>query len=287
MAVILVTGATGTIGGKVLDILAARGQRVRAVTRDPRKLPTRPGVEAVRADFDEPASLRQAVATVQAMFLLTVLASPTPRHDLAVLDAARSAGVRRVVKLSAIGTGEKIGPDVVGAWHLMAERAVRDSGMGWTVLRPSSFASNTLQWVDAIGKGQPVPDLTGAGRQGVVDPYDVAAVAVEALLSPAHVGKIYTLTGPGLLTVAEQADCLSRVTGRRVDTVAVSLEQAADQMLAAGMDRSTVEVIITGSAWARAGHNAVLTDDVAAILNRPATSFQSWAYRHRRAFGAS
>ncbi|TCJ33372.1 MULTISPECIES: NAD(P)H-binding protein [unclassified Parafrankia] len=287
MPVILVTGATGTIGSKVLDILAARGLQVRAVSRDPRNVPVRPGVETVRADFDEPASLRPAMAAVRTMFLITAPVVPTARHDLALLDEARRAGVRRVVKLSAIGTGEKIGPDTVGAWHVTAEQAVRDSGLGWTVLRPSSFASNTLQWVDAIDKGQPVPDLTGPGRQGVINPYDVAAAAVEVLLSSAHVGKIYTLTGPELLTVAEQAASLSRVTGRRIGTVPMSLEQAADQMLAAGMDRSAVEVIIIGSAWVRAGRNAILTNDLATVLGRPPTSFQAWAYQHRHAFGAS
>ncbi|WP_397311975.1 NAD(P)H-binding protein [Parafrankia sp. CH37] len=284
---ILVTGATGTIGSKVLDILTVRGQRVRAVTRDPEKISTRSGVEVVRADFDEPASLRQAVATVRTMFLLTAPASPTTRHDLAIIDAARSAGVRKVVKLSAIGTGEKIGADVVGASHLAAERAVRDSGMAWTILRPSSFASNALRWVEAADQGRPVLDLTGPGRHGVVDPHDVAAVAVEALLSSTHIGRIYTLTGPELLTMTEQVTCLSRAVGRRIDTVAVSPERAADEMLAAGMDRSAVDMIITGAAWVRAGHNAILTDDVAAVLGRPPTSFQSWVMRHRRALGAS
>jgi uncharacterized protein YbjT (DUF2867 family) len=206
---------------------------------------------------------------------------------MAALDAAQSAGVRRVVKLSAIGTGEKIGPDVVGAWHLETERAVRDSGMTWTILRPSSFASNALRWVEAADQGQPVPDLTADGRQGVVDPHDVAAVAVETLLSPLHAGKIYTLTGPELLTMDEQVDCLSRAVGRQIGTVALSLEQAADQMLAAGMDRSVVDMIIIGSAWARAGHNAILTDDVAAVLGRPPTSFETWVDQHRHALGAS
>jgi len=159
--------------------------------------------------------------------------------------------------------------------------------MAWTLLRPSSFASNVLQWVDAIGGGQPVPNATGAGRHGIIDPYDVAAVAVEALLSPAHAEKTYALTGPELLTVADQASCLTRVLGRRVDTVDLSLDQTAGQLLAAGMDRSAVDMIIVGIAWARAGHNAILTDDVAAVLGRPPTSFQTWASRHRHVFDAS
>jgi uncharacterized protein YbjT (DUF2867 family) len=84
------------------------------------------------------------------MYLLTAPASPTRRHELAMLDAARLAGVTKVVKPSAIGTGETIGGDIVGDWHLAAEQAVRGSGMAWTLLRTSSFASNVLHWADTL-----------------------------------------------------------------------------------------------------------------------------------------
>lgn len=281
---ILITGATGTVGSEVLRILAARGERVRAMTRRPAKVPASAVVDVVRADFDDPASLERAAAAVETIFLLTAPASPTPRHDLAMLEAARPAGVTKVVKLSAIGTGEKIGDDVVGEWHLAAEQAVRDSGMAWTLLRPSSFASNFLAQADTIKAGEPIPNLTGAGRQGIVDPHDVAAAAAETLLSPAHAGQTYTLTGPDLLTVPDQAACLSHVLGHPVATTDLSLDEAAAQMLASGMDPSVVDMIIVGSAWARAGHNAILTDDVAHILGRPPTSFRTWAHQHRDAF---
>jgi uncharacterized protein YbjT (DUF2867 family) len=207
---ILVTGATGTVGRHVLRLLAARSEPVRAMTREPSKVAAWPGVEAVRADFDDPASLARAVAGVETVFLLTAPESPTPRHDLALLDALRATGVAKVVKLSAIGTGDRLdNGEFLGAWHLQAEQAVRASGLAWTVLRPTTFASNVRQWADAVNAGQPVPNLTGAGRQGIVDPRDVAAVAVEALTSDAHAGRTFTLTGPDLLSVPDQADLLA------------------------------------------------------------------------------
>lgn len=284
---ILITGASGTVGSKVLDRLVARGEQVRAMTRYPAKVPEATGVEVVRADFDDPTSLKQAVASVQTMFLLTAPASPTPRHDLAILDAARSAGVSKVVKLSAVGTGEKIGADIVGEWHLTVEQAVRDSGMAWTVLRPSSFASNFLWWADVIKAGQPITNLTGTGRQGIIDPDDVAAVAVECLLSSVHAGRTYTLTGPDLLSVPEQADCLARVLGHPIDTIDLSLDEATEQMLASGIDPSAVDVVVVGSSWAKAGYNAILTDDVTHVLGRPPRSFEAWAHQHRDAFTAN
>lgn len=280
---ILITGATGTIGGHVLRLLASRGEPVRAMTRDPANLnpPAGSAIDVVRADFDDPASLARAAAGVRTVFLVTVPGSPTPRHDLAMLEAARSAGVARVVRLSAIGTGDEFGDETVGAWHLLAERAVRASGMAWTLLRPSIFASNFLQFASLINAAAPVPNLTGAGRQGVVDPRDVAAVAVAALTTPAYAGQVLTPTGPELLSVPDQADLLGRVLGRPVLTVDLPLDVAREQLLASGVDPAAVDAIITGVAWARAGHNAILTEDVARVLGRPPTSFETWARDHQ------
>jgi uncharacterized protein YbjT (DUF2867 family) len=279
---ILITGATGTIGSEVLKLLAERGERVRAVTRSPDRLP--PDLDVVRADFDDPDTLGLAMTGVDALFLLTAPAKPTPDHDLAALDAATRAGVGTVVKLSAIGTGETIGGRTVGGWHLAAERAVQDSGMAWTVLRPSSFASNFLRFAQPIAAGGPVPNMTGDARQGVVDPRDVAAVAVEALTTSDHKGQTYALTGPEALSVPDQAAILAAALGRAVETVDVPADAARADILGHGMDASAVDAVLTGVEWARAGHNAVVTEDVAEVLGRPATSFATWVRDHLAAF---
>jgi uncharacterized protein YbjT (DUF2867 family) len=277
---ILVTGATGTVGGHVLRLLREQACPVRAMTRSPAAVPPAPGLEVAGADFDDPGTLARAVRGVRAVFLVTAPPSPSPRHDLALLAAARSAGVAHIVKLSAIGAGR-----AAGAWHLAAEEALRAGGPAWTVLRPSSFASNTLRWAGAIAAGEPVPNLTGTGRQGVVDPRDIAAVAVLALTRPGHDGRAYTLTGPELLDVPAQARILADVLTRPVPTTDVPAPAARAGLLRAGLDPAAVAEVLAGSAWARAGHNAVLTGDVERLLGRPATSFRTWAHDHRRAFG--
>jgi uncharacterized protein YbjT (DUF2867 family) len=286
---ILITGATGTIGSHVLSLLTGKGGALRAMTRDPARLEVATAgadnVEVVKADYGNPASLRPAVAGVHTLFLLTVPASPSPDHDIAMLDAARAAGVTRVVRLSAIGTGEADDEGrTIGAWHALAEEAVRTSGLAWTLLRPTTFASNCLGWAGMIRAGEPVANLTGTGAQGIVDPRDVAAVAVETLTSPGHAGRTYTLTGPDLLTVADQADVVAKALGQTVEVVDTPVDAAREQMLAAGMDPSVVDMYATGLAWARSGHNAVVTDDVARILGRPPTSFETWVEQHRSAF---
>jgi uncharacterized protein YbjT (DUF2867 family) len=193
-----------------------------------------------------------------------------------------------VVRLSAIGTGEPHGDRTVGAAHHLADQAVRASELDWTLLRPTTFASNTLWWADAIRAGVPVPNLLGDGWQGIVDPADVAAVAAEVLASPGpdHTGRVHTLTGPELLSVPDQAAILAEALGRPVELVDTPPAVAGERMRADGMDPAAVEQIVTGSSWARAGHNAILTDDVATVLGRPPTPFAMWVQRNLGAFRA-
>ncbi|MEV0409137.1 NAD(P)H-binding protein [Actinoallomurus sp. NPDC050550] len=291
---ILITGATGTIGAEVVRQLAAAGERVRAMVREPSRADLPASAEVVRADFDDAPSLEHAVAGTRAVFLATAPGPAIPRHDTVMLAAARAAGVAKIVKLSAIGTtvaGEPDGPDgrgpvKVGTWHRPGEEAIRASSTAWTVLRPSDYASNTLRWARAIRAGTPVPNMTGAGAQGVIDPRDVAAVAAAVLTSPACDGRVLTLTGPEALSVSDQARLLSRALGRVVETMDVPLDVARRQMLDSGMDPAFVEVAIDGRAFVAAGRNATVTDHVERVLGRPPRTFATWAADHLHAFTA-
>lgn len=283
IGMILVTGATGTIGSEIVRQLAAQGKAVRAVTRDPARATVPAGVELVRGDFLDTAAMRPALTGAEAVFVVGVLGPEYAQADQALIDAAREAGVRRIVKLSAIGTGD---PELgrVGTWHLPGEQATQDSGVEWTILRPSTFASNTLSWAEAIRAGQPVPNMTGAGQQGVIDPRDISAVAVAALLSGDHAGRIYTLTGPELVTGADQAAALSAVLDRPIDVIDVPEAPAREHMIAAGMSPDFVAGALAGQAYVRAGRNAVLTEDVHRILGRPARTYTEWATDHAALF---
>ncbi|MFJ8079820.1 NAD(P)H-binding protein [Streptomyces sp. NPDC096205] len=282
---ILVTGATGTIGSELVRQLAARGEKVRALTRDPAKADVPAGVEVVRGDYLDQESVRAAMSGVTAAFLVGV-PGPGALHDPELVAAARAAGVGRLVKLSAIATGDPdLGPSAT--WHLPGERALAESGAEWTVLRPSVFASNTLSWAHPIGAGEPVPNMTGEARQGVVDPRDVSEVAARVLVEPGHAGRTYTLTGPAAIGVPEQAAVLGEVLGRPVATRELSTEESRGFLGAWGLGEEAVEAILAGNAYVRQGRNEVVTDDVHAVLGRPARSYREWAEDRRGAFGAA
>lgn len=282
---ILVTGATGTIGSEVVRQLAARGEKVRALTRDPAAARVPSGVEAVPGHPGDRASVEGAMAGVAAAFLVGVFGPDDAGRDRGLVEAARAAGVRRIVKLSSIGTGD---PRLAGfgRWHLPGEEAVRGSGLEWTVLRPSSFASNTLAWADAVREGTPAPNPMGEGQQGVVDPRDVAEVAVRALLEPGHTGRTYTLTGPETIGASGQAAVLGEILGRPVTLLSLTVDQRREQLLGAGLGVDYADSLMAGARFIEEGGNAVVTDDVPEVLGRPARSYREWAEDHRTAFRA-
>lgn len=282
---ILITGATGTIGSDIVRQLVAEGVAVRAATRDPKQAEFPSGVEVVRVDYRDPTTFGPAMRGVEAAFLVGIPGPDGTGTDAELVAAAREAGVRRVVKLSAVGTGDpRLG--VPGSWHVPGEQAVRDSGLEWTILRPNTFASNTFSWIEPLRNGHPVPNLTGDGRQAVVDPRDVSAVAAAALRSSEHHGRTYTLTGPDLQTGRDQADVLAKVLDRPIAVTEVAEADARAFMVSAGLPPAFVEGALTGQSFIRAGHNELRTDDVATVLGRPPRGYAEWAADHRAAFDA-
>lgn len=272
---ILVTGATGTTGSEVVKQLVGKGEKVRAMSRRDTAIP---GVEVVKADFDDPASLGRAVDGVTAVYLVTAPAKPVIDHDVALVEAAKTAGVQRIVKLSAISGDEP------GSWHMRSEQPTRDSGLGWTILRPGTFASNMMRYAPMIKDGIPLQNWTKGGAVGVIDPRDIAAVAVRALTTDEHSGREYVLTGPELMTFTQQVAVLELVLGTRIATEEASIDAAREAMLNHGMHPDSADEAVAGMTRLAEGKYAVLTDHVSQILGRAPIGFTTWANDHRAAF---
>ncbi|MFJ6390024.1 NAD(P)H-binding protein [Streptomyces sp. NPDC091972] len=280
---ILVTGATGTIGRDVVRRLVARGEKVRALTRDPGRAELPPQVEAARGHHRDPDSVASAMAGADAAFLVGVFGPEDAGSDRAMVEAARAAGVRRVVKLSAISAGDPR-TGLGGIAHGHGEEAVRESGLEWVILRPSAFASNTSSWAGALRAGEPVPNMLGSGRQGGVDPRDVAEIAVAALVGPGHAGRTYTLTGPETLSPQDQAAVLGEVLGRRVELRDLTPAQTRELLVASGWSEESAQGMLRSVRFVAEGGNAVVTGDVAEVLGRPARTYREWVEDHEGVF---
>lgn len=284
---ILVIGATGNIGGKVLALLRDAGEKVRAVTRDPARADLPADVDVVAADLSRPETLPAALDGVQKVFLMSLGANKAT-HDQNLVLKARQAGVKHVVQLSTLGveTAEDAESDPLGWWHLVAESALRDTGLPWTILRPNGFMSMTLNWAQSIRTDgvarSPIADIPEA----IVDPRDIAEVAVRALTESGHEGRIYKLTGPEALTAPQQVEVLASVLGRPLRFEQVSL---ADQraMMLRFYSEETVDGVMRSIEHhlEHAGDlPGTIFDGIPTVLGRQPRTFRQWAEDHAHLF---
>ncbi|MFE5587631.1 NAD(P)H-binding protein [Kitasatospora sp. NPDC056531] len=281
---ILVTGATGTVGRALVDQLAALGAPVRAVTRRPDRAALPEGVDVVYADLGEPDSLTAALRRVRRVFLLSD-GPDIPRHDANLARAAARAGVDSVVKLSSGRVADPSAADPVPRWHRAGEQAVLDAGLAWTFLRPMGFMSNALAWAGPIRATAAVEAPFAAGRVAVIDPADIAAVAARALTEDGHGGRAHLLTGPQALSPGEMVATLAEVLGLPLAFTEVSPAAAREALLGHGVSPEMADAITALRAASLEPFTATVTPTVEQLTGRPAATFRAWAERHRKEFG--
>jgi uncharacterized protein YbjT (DUF2867 family) len=276
---ILVTGATGTVGREVVSLLVARGERVRAVSRTPATAGLPDGVEVVAADLAEPASLTPHLADVDAVFLIWPFTDPAvARKHAPEVTRLIAATATRIVYLSAPGAADQ--PE---SFWAVVERAVEASGAEWTFLRPVGFAANTLMWAGQIRAGDVVRWPYGAAARSLVHERDLAEVAVAALTSAGHSGARHLLSGPATLTQEEQVHAIGRAVGRDLRWSEMPLGEARQMLAAAFGDPDFAETALRG--WAAfVDHPEQVTDTVERITGHPARPYAEWAADHAAAF---
>ncbi|MFF4504699.1 NAD(P)H-binding protein [Streptomyces sp. NPDC001401] len=283
---ILVTGATGHVGGELVRRLAAAAHPVRAMTRRPAEARFPAGVETVYGDADDPASLDAAFAGAEAAFLMSaqgVGTAPGPTHDLALAAAAARAGLRRLVKLSVLDGGA--GSDVIARWHAEAEAAVTDPSRDWTwtLLRPGRFMSNALQWAGQIRAGDEVSVPFADRPAASIDPADVAEIAALALTTDEHAGAAYELSGPESLTPADELAVLGKTLDRDLHLRPVPDDAARTGMTRYGFPPEVVDAIMQRTLESDRGAEVLAT--VEKVLGRRPRTFTEWAGAHVSAFG--
>jgi uncharacterized protein YbjT (DUF2867 family) len=274
----LVTGATGNVGSEVVRALRAAGKPVAALVRDDPPAGAVPdGVEIRRGDLTDAATLRDAWHGVEGLFLL-----PGYDESPAILDDARAAGVSRVVQLSGASAGSGDLTNAITAYMARSEAAVRESGLAWTIVRPTAFMSNALRWRDKLRAGNVLRLPFANVRTACIDPLDIAAVAAVALREDRYHGKILTPTGPESLRPADQVATLASVLGRALTFEAQPDDEARAEML----ENTPPQYVDAFFDFYAAGSldESQVTSVVEQITGRPPRTFRAWAEAHASEF---
>ncbi|MEV5742950.1 NAD(P)H-binding protein [Microbispora rosea] len=277
----LVVGATAHFGRQAVEELVSTGAAVRALTRTPEKAGLPEGVEVVQGDLTKPETLPAVVQGVEAAFLVLQYGA-----DIApLLEAAREAGVRRVVFLSsgAVDDGAERQPDVIARYHRDVERAIEASGIEWTFLRLLFPAINSLTFAMQLQGGDVIRAPYTEAAFSAVHERDVAEVAVRILTGGGHAGRIHDLTGPESLTQAQQVRILGGTLGRALTVEDLDPEPVRAQM-SQFMDADFLAALF--GLMARAvGKPAPVNGVVEEITGHPARTYAQWTRDHKADFG--
>lgn len=275
---ILITGATGTVGSEVVRRLSAEGVQVRAVTRDPGKADTirLPHVELAKGDFEDADSIRRVCTGVERSLLLTNSTERTEEQQTAFTRIAQQSGVRHIVKLSQLHA-DASSPGRFLRYHAAVEAAIRASGLTFTFLRPNLYMQGVLNFHQSIQQKSAFFAAAGDARISAVNIRDLVDVAIAALTTPQHDNKIYSLTGPDALTFADMARQLSMAVGRTITFVDVPSESMRTALSDLGLPAWQADGLVEEFAMYRRGEAAEVETGVNEALGRLPRSFAQFA----------
>ena len=276
---ILVTGATGNVGSEAVQLLADRGEPVRALVRRPDRAPGG-AVDVAIGDFESPHTLDEAMRGITTV----VLVSPAvPAQEVAVIDSAIRAGVGHILKISSKASEDSLVERQRGQARIEAH--LTSSGVGYTLLRPNAYMQNLLALGPMIKATNGFVMSAGDGMVGMTDARDVAAVAAAVAVAPAeHAGRTYWPTGPELLSYDDVATTLTGLLGNPVQYRRVTPDEHRAAMLAAGVP----EVVANSNAQAfgliAEGDAAWVTDDVKTLTGVAPRTLRSFLADHVNTF---
>ena len=283
---VLVVGATGMFGSRVLEATTARGAPVRALVHsDASARALRDaGVEVAVGDLDEPSSLTAAFDGIDVVFLVSPMDDRIAVREGNALRAAQQAGTRRIVKL--YGAVRHRG-DPLDRLHTASIEAIKTSGLSWALVSPNSvMETSLLSQADAIKQAGALFGCAGDGRVGLVGADDVGRAAAAVLTEHDESGVNYELTGPQALTMSDMAATLSDVLGRPVaytDMPEADFRSLLVEQGGVPEEVVDIEVMLHFAAWKR-GDADLVTDTYRKLTGEDPTSLAAWAGANRQAF---
>lgn len=273
---ILITGASGSVGREVVREMLKTGKEFRAMFRSKEEAAKAPqSVRTVVADFSNAVSLQSALQGVDRVFLVCSPIRELVELEGNVIDASKKAGVKRIALNSALGAGDydKSFP----SWHRKVEDKLKASGMEFVILRPNGFMQNTITYLAPSIRAQGAfYDAMGDAKTSLVDVRDVAAVAAMTLTTNEHPGKIYELNGPEALTQDEIAKRIAEKSGRAVSHVNIPREAHQKAMLDLGIPEWQVKALLELQDYYVGGRAAKVDGLIDKLLGRPARTMDQF-----------
>jgi uncharacterized protein YbjT (DUF2867 family) len=279
---ILVTGASGNVGSEVLKQTVAAGLGIRAAYQSADKARSVPrGVETVILDYQKPDTIRHALRGVDRIFLVGPPTANLPELEANVIDEARRAGMRHLVKLSALGGRKAVFPSL----HRDSEERIEVSGVPYTFMRANGFMQNFVTYNGrTITSQSAFYGCQGDGAVSHIDIRDIAAAVVAVLSGSGHEGKAYSLTGPEALTQKQVAEKLSTATGRTINYVDLPVADLRKAMLASGMPEWSADAVLDLTKLYREGGASLVDPTVEQLVRRKRISFDQFAHDYATAF---
>ncbi len=275
---ILLTGATGTTGSATVAQLRAADVPFRIMTRDIERARRQfgDGLDYVEGDFARPETLDGAFDGIERLSLLCAFSESMAALEANAVAAAERAGIRRIVKMSAIKAAPDA-PTMIRRWHGVIEQRINDSGIPYTHLWPNAFMQNFRRFAPFIRDQGVFYAPLGDARISLVDIEDVAAVTVAALTEDGHEGATYEITGPEALSYGECASVLSEVLGKPVRYQSVDDDAAHRALVDAGIGARAARALIEIDGLFRDGFGAPVTDVVERVTGRKPRGFSAFA----------
>ena len=275
----LVTCAAGTVGRKVVSLLEAKEHDVRAGVHRKEHVARIDAqhAHAVPFDFSNPRSIDAAVNGVDQVCLITPHTNKQFEWASLLIDKAKEVGVKRIVRLS--GLAAAMGPEVqVGRWMKMVEHYLADSGLEWTIVRPSPFMQNFLNLYPRQGRHYWPP--VGNGKICHIDVDDVAEILAKVLTEEGHNHKTYTITGNQVLSMTESTGLLAQAGHTDAAYNPIPEKHAREILRQSGKPEWLIDVLMQLFAAFESGAASLSVNTVEKMLGRPPVSFEQFAANH-------
>ena len=281
---ILITGASGSVGGTVLKKVLASGAKATAMYRsegDARGASTT--AATVIADFTDKDSLRRAFKGVESLFLVC---SPIPQLvelESNAIEVAKENGVRHLVLNSSLGAGQW--DRSFPKWHTEVEHILEGSGVPYSIVRPNSFMQNiTAFFAQTIQTQDAFYSSMGNSRASFIHVQDIADVVAALLATGKPQNKAYELNGPEALSYSNVADRISRIAGRTIRYVDIPMSEQKKAMLGAGMPEWQAQALLDLQEYYLQGNGGELSDDVQRITGHPPRNLDQFLTDNASAF---